>query len=54
MTNTTAPCPHLEQPGSTPPASAVCDECGALGDRWVHGEPGERRLWGAVVELAVE
>jgi uncharacterized UBP type Zn finger protein len=36
VSTTSAPCPHLEHPGKTPPASRVCDECVALGDSWVH------------------
>jgi uncharacterized UBP type Zn finger protein len=36
VSTTTAPCPHLEHPGNAKPKHTVCDECVALGDRWVH------------------
>ena len=36
MSTTTAPCPHLAQPGHAKAKSTVCDECVELGDRWVH------------------
>ncbi len=36
MNPVNAPCAHLEHPGNASPASRVCDECIALGDRWVH------------------
>jgi uncharacterized UBP type Zn finger protein len=36
MTTTNTLCPHLAEPVPTRPSSSVCDECIALGDRWVH------------------
>jgi len=31
-----SPCRHLDQIAVTEPAVHVCEECVALGDRWVH------------------
>ncbi|HMA25060.1 MAG TPA: UBP-type zinc finger domain-containing protein [Gemmatimonadaceae bacterium] len=31
-----ADCRHIDTVQRVPPASRVCDECVAMGDRWVH------------------